>query len=231
MRPVGAVRRKFGTFIFGVLGTALLGIGIYRLTNWVFTIRSIEVIGENALVSIDEKRISKNLLFFPSDVFRQQILSNNPWFSDVRFEKKFPGTLRIIPVKRNPIAILESQDRTVLLGDNGVVLSDGDNGNTLPRLFVPVAPFRVGQQLADQRVLQSLSLITGLSGDLVFTRITYEEGKYLRAKTDKLDIIIVQDKPMSETLTTLQMLLSGFRIKGTLPAVVDLRFDKPIVTF
>lgn len=231
MRPVGVTRRRFGKLIFGIFLTVFVGWSLYHFTNWIFTIRSIEVVGEHTLVSIDQNRISKNLLFFPSESLRSQILANNPWLADVRFEKKFPGTLRIVPVKRRPVAILHSADRTVLVSDNGVVLSDGDNGNILPRLFIPTPAFRIGQKIEDERVRQSLALITGLIHEFVFTKITYEEGKYLRAKTDTSDIIFVQDKPIGDVIATLQTLLSGFRIKGTLPKVVDLRFDKPIVTF
>lgn len=231
MKHAGVVRRKFGRLILGVLATVFLGMGLYRLSVLAFTIRSIEVVGENVDVSIDEKRISTNLLFFASDVLREEVLADNPWLSDVRFEKKFPSTLRIVVQKRNPVAILESGDRIVLLGDNGVVLSNADEKSTLPRLSLSVKPYRVGEKLNDQSVQQALALIQALSKELIITSVTYMEGGYLRAKSETLDIIIVQDRSIVETLATLQMLLSGFRIKGTLPAVVDLRFDKPIVTF
>ncbi len=231
MKSAGTFRRRFGKMVLTILATLLVGWVTYKLSNWVFTIRAIEIVGQNAQVQIDEDRISRNLLFFPSDILRQQVLDENPWLADVRFEKKFPGTLRIVPSLRTPVAILQSHDRVVLVDREGVVVADGDSGNRLPVLVVPLEPFRVGETLDDSRVRLALRLITQMAPDLTFTRITYENDSYLRAKTVKLDIIIAQDRPISETLATLQMLLTGFRIKGTLPTVVDLRFDKPIVTF
>lgn len=231
MKPIGTFRRKFGKFILIGCITGLLGWGAYWFIQWAFTIRAIEVVGDNAQVIIDEKRISRNLLFFPSEILRVQVLGANPWLSDVRFEKKFPGTLRIIAVLRQPIAIVASNDRIVLVDRDGVVVSDGDGGNSLPRVIIDISSFRVGDTIGDGRVRMALSLITALTPELYFSSITQENGASLRAKSNTLDIIVAQDRPIDETLATLQMLLAGFRIKGTLPAVVDLRFDKPIVTF
>ena len=230
MNRVGTFRRKFGKFVSLVFLVTLFGWGGYRATRWAFTIRSIEVVGENARVIIDEKRISKNLLFFPADTLRSQVLAGNPWLADVRFEKKYPGTLRIVPTLRQPIAVLRSRDRTVLVDREGVVVSDGDGGGALPLVVIDILPFRVGETITDARVRLALSLIDSLAEDLTFTKITYEGSTYLRAESGIVDIIITQDRPIGETLATLQTLLVGFRIKGTLPKVVDLRFDKPIVT-
>jgi hypothetical protein len=231
MKPTGSFRRKFGRWIVAILITVGLGYGIYRLTTWVFTIHTIEIVGEHAIVTVDEKRISKNLLFFPSDVFRTQILQSSPALADVQFEKKFPGTLRIIPILRTPAAILVSSDRVVLVDEQGIVLADGDGGLHLPVLNIPTEAFRVGQALADVRVQLALALVKGLAPDVVIHSVIYENSSYLRAKSEKLDIIVTQEKSAEETMATLQLLVSGFRIKGTLPKVVDLRFDKPIVIF
>lgn len=217
--------------MLAIVLTIVLGWGLYSVSSWVFTIHSIEIVGENARVQIDETRISKNLLFFPSEALRQPVLADNPWLSDVRFEKRFPGTLRIIPTKRTPIAILESGGRVVLVSRDGMILSDGDSGARLPRMIIATGPFRVGETISDERVGLALSLIDQLAKNFEFTKITYENGGYLRASSGTLDIIIAQDRPSNETIATLQTLLAGFRIKGTLPAVVDLRFDKPIVTY
>lgn len=228
---LGRLRRKFGKFILIVVATFFLGWGAYHAGKWIFTIRSIEIVGEGIHIAIDEKRLSTNLLFFPSETFRQQILSDNPLLADIQFEKKFPGTLRIIPIIRTPIAILVSGDRIVLLDNVGMVLSDGSQGKTLPHIIISVGPIRVGGKIEDDRVKRAVAIITRLGSEIAISRISYEDGGFLRANADKLDIFIPQEGSLDEMLTTLQTLLTGFRIKGTLPAVVDLRFDKPIVTF
>jgi hypothetical protein len=224
------LRRKFAKIFFSIAFILLTGWGTYRLSTYIFTIRSIEIVGEHAQVVIDEKRISRNLLFFPSETLRQKVLSDNPWLEDVRFEKKLPGTLRIVPILRAAVAILHTTDRVVLIDAQGMVVSDGDNGAPLPVFSISTPTVRVGGKIQDQNILLALALLEHVK-DIHISKIILESGSYLRAKGEGIDILVVQDKPIEETLTTLQMLLSGFRIKGTLPSVVDLRFDKPVVKF
>jgi hypothetical protein len=224
-------RRKFGKILLIVVLTVLLGWGLWHLGRWMFTIRSIEVVGENIEVRIDESKISKNLLFFPAESLRTQVLSDNQWLKDVRFEKRFPRTLRIVPILRDPMVIVQSSDRVVLVDRDGIVLTEGDQGLLLPRIVFSGLHMRIGQKLTDERVQLVLTFIDATKEDVTFRRIVYEENAYFRAIAEKVNILIAQDKSVSETVSTLQMLFAGFRIKGTLPSVVDLRFDKPVVTF
>lgn len=225
----GLFRRKFGKVLIAVIIVLLVSVGSYVLLVRFFSIRSIEVVGNDVQVIVDQKRISKNLLFFPSDKFRSELLESNPLLSDVRFEKVYPSTLRIIPTIRSPFVRLQSGDRLVLVDRTGVVLQDGDRNLPLPLIEMSLPPFRVGEKLTDPRIVLLLPFIDTFGESLSITAIIEQEGSYFQVKTAKTDIYITQDKPIDETMATLQTLIDGFRIKGTLPAVVDLRFDKPIV--
>lgn len=198
---------------------------------WVFRIEKIEVEGSHVQVIVDEKRISRNLLFFPSEAFRSEILADNPWLSDIQFQKKFPHTLRIIPRLRTPYAILLTSDRIVLLDSEGMVLTYGDTGADLPRIHINIPNLRIGQIVTDTRAQFTLELIRKLKDTIVVHSVTESDGSYVLVKSEQLNIFIPQDKPVGESIATLQTLLAGFRIKGTLPTVVDLRFDKPIIKF
>lgn len=229
--PMGSVRRKFGTIILTLALTMGLGVGIVRFTTRAFTIKFIEVQSDSIQVILDQRRFSRNLLFFPADTIRKQVLSDNPWLADVQFQKKFPHTLRIKPILRTPAAILISGERRVLVDPTGIVLTDGDMGLALPHISALTQPFRVGQILTDERVLRALTLLTSVSDVLSIVFITDYENEYFLVQSDTLQIYLTHDKPMEELIGTLQTLMAGFRIKGTLPAVVDLRFDKPIIKF
>jgi cell division septal protein FtsQ len=69
----------------------------YIIVSFLFSLQTIEVVGTNVQVIIDEKKMSKNLFFFPSDRVRKEILTNNTLLSDVQFQKKYPHTLVIVP--------------------------------------------------------------------------------------------------------------------------------------
>jgi hypothetical protein len=226
----GLFRRKFGKFIVGMILVFFLSVVVYQAIIRFFSIDIIEVVGSDVQLIVDEKRISKNLLFFPSEKFRSEICRDNPFLSDVRFEKQYPHTLKIIPIVRTPFVRLKSDDRLVLLDSDAVVIEDGDRGLSLPLLVLPLSPFRVGQTITDSRITFLLAFVSAFHESIVpINTITEHDSSYFQVKTGKTDIYITQDKPANETIATLQTLIAGFRIKGTLPAVVDLRFDKPII--
>ena len=225
----GTVRRKFGKAALIGVFILLVSYFLYLFVTRVFFIQTIEVVGQNIQVIVDNKKIPKNLLFFPSDRIRSEILKDNPLLSDIRFEKIFPHTLKIRPVVRTPFARLLSGDRMVLIDQGGVILTDGDQGLHLPLISLQLPPFRVGETLTTPSLKYVLAFLTGTESYGSPESIVGMDSSAFQVKMGKTDIFITQDKPVAETLTTLQMLIAGFRIKGTLPAVVDLRFDKPVV--
>jgi hypothetical protein len=224
--------RKFGRnlsfgFLFVVFSAAVYWFGI-----WMFTIKNIVVVGNNIQVQVDETRLPKTLLLFPSQAIRAQLLTDNPILADIQFQKKYPHTLVIIPILRTAVARLILTGREVLVDESGIVLADVDASSPiLPRLILPLPVARIGETIRDRRVIAGISFITGIRNILPVTLITVEDERSLRAKSDTLDILFPQDGPPPALLATLQTLLSGFRIKGTLPTFIDLRFNKPIIKF
>ncbi len=223
--------RKFGKIIGYIALFSLFSIGIFWISSTAFRIESIEIVGEGITVAVNQERLPKSLVFFSADTYRQQILDANPVLADITFRKKFPHTLVIIPKIRTPMSKLITDIRAVYLDEAGLVLSEADASRELPRITLREVEVRIGQRSSDPRVMQAVAFIEGARAFLPVENITEVDGGSLQAKSADLDIIFPQNKPMSEILTTLQTLLSGFRIKGTLPALVDLRFDKPIIRF
>jgi hypothetical protein len=227
----GVVRRKIGKTILFCIFIIVFSVLSYEAVTRLFSIQVIEVVGNGIQVQVDEKKISKTLLFFPSDRLRGEVLRDNPLLADVYFRKRYPHTLVIIPTLRPAFARLQTNDRVVLLDRSGTVLMDGDQGKTLPLFRFHLQFIRVGEVISDTRVQLALSLLDRLGGVLPVDGITEQDGPYILVKTGKTDIFIPQDKELDDILATLQTLMTGFRIKGTLPEVVDLRFDKPVIKF
>lgn len=233
MKPKRAIfLRKFGRIVgFGLL-FVLFSAGVYLFGIWMFTIKNIVVVGNNIQVQIDEARLPKTLLLFPSAKLRTQLLSDNPILADIQFQKKYPHTLVIVPILRTAVARLTLTTREVLLDESGIVLADADTSSPpLPRLIVPLSTVRIGETISDPRVTAALSFITGVRDILPIQSISVEDERSLRAKSGTVDILFPQDGQIPAILATLQTLLSGFRIKGTLPTFIDLRFNKPIIKF
>jgi hypothetical protein len=227
-----ALYKKFGRWIIALLLIVAFCVGTYWLTQTLFRITTIAIASSAIAVTVDETRIPKNLLFFPSDRITLEIKQANPLLADIHFQKKFPHTLVIVPVLREPVAKLAATDRSVFVDKEAVVLADDDGTKAqLPTIVVPVVGVRIGETISDKRVVASVGFIAETRGVCSVTTVTVYEGRYLQAKCDSLQVLFTQDTPIASTVATLQTLILGFRIKGTLPSVVDLRFDKPVVRF
>lgn len=223
--------RKFGRILGFFLLAMVASIGAYGAVQHFFSITTIEVVGEGIEVSIQREKLAKNLLFFASDRVAGELLRENPHLSSLEIQKKFPHTLVIVARVRRPIARLSTGDRTLELDRSGIVLSDAMSQQTLPQLNFSTPSVHIGQKLDDPRILQSLTFIEHVGSIGTIQTITSYDSTSLRAKVDEIDILFPQDKLPPETGATLQTLIAGFRIKGTQPARIDLRFSKPIITY
>ncbi len=224
--------RKFGRIAAYVVLFILFSGAVYWLGMRTCTIKNIVVVGHNIQVEVTEARLPKTLILFPAAKLRAELLADNPTLADIRFQKKYPHTLIIIPTLRTAIARLTLTGREVLVDEKGMVLADADPASSnIPRLIVPLPAVRIGETIGDPRVISGISFLIGSREIVLVHTISVEDEKSLRAKSDRLDILFVQDGSVPATLATLQTLLSGFRIKGTLPTFIDLRFNKPIIKF
>lgn len=226
------ILRKFGKVVgYGFLFILFSG-AVYWCGVRTFTIKNIVVVGKNIQVYVDEKRLPKTLVLFPSARLRTELLADNPILADLQFQKKYPHTLVIVPTLRTAVVSLSLTSRDVLVDESGIVLGDADASSPiLPRLVVPLTAVHRGETIRDTRVVAGISFITGIRDILPVVSVSVENDRSLRAKTNTVDIIFSQEGDMRAILATLQTLLSGFRIKGTLPTSIDLRFNKPIIKF
>lgn len=222
--------RKFGRPMVTLGLVIMVTLGVAFGSTKLLTIQTIEVEGSGIQIAIDQRKIPKNLLFFPSDQIREALLSENPLLGEVIIKKKFPHTLVIMVYGRIPIARLQIQGRSVDLDSEGVVLGESVPGINLPILFFDASP-RIGEVIRDPQVLTSISIVTACKKITAIDSITALDGLSLWVKSGTLSIYIAQQSDINAKAATLQVLLTGFRIKGRLPTLIDLRFSKPVVTF
>lgn len=199
--------------------------------NTVFTIRSIEVVGAGVGISVDPEKMPRNLLFFPVERVTNDLLRDYPTIATITMKKKYPGTLIIMATLRVPKAIVSTGNSTYAIDKEGVVLEEYPEKTLLPIIRIDVSPVSLGKRMADTRILAALSFLRETEGSIAITRITSGEGDTLQATDGVMNILFPQKSDIQAVARTLQTMLVGFRIKGALPASIDLRFDKPVVTF
>lgn len=223
---LSGARRSIGLGIILIV-TAVF----YRVVTTAFAIRTVEVIGSGVEVSLDEAKLTKNLLLFPAQKIRERLLHDNPLLRDVVIRKKYPHTLVIEPVLRTATALLVTGGQSVILDSEGVVLPQSEISEPLPTIIINIGTVHVGKSVKDYGIAVSLRLLQELGDSWYISSITKHEGGLLVAKYRETEIFFNQEANPAALIATLQTLLTGFRIKGSLPKVIDLRFDKPIVTF
>lgn len=227
---VGSVR-KYGKRILLVIFTIIFSFGTALFINRQFSVEHVEIIGQGVTIAIDEKKLPKNLLFFPSDAVSRSLLSENSMIDSVQIQKKYPHTLVIVVTPRVPFVNVRQNDRKIAIDRTGLVLGESDGMAPLPIISLPVPSIIVGKRITDETFMHALALLEKTKATASFDLLDEYDSASFRATMGQTDIIIPQLGEYARIATTLQTLLAGFRIKGTLPKTIDLRFDKPIVTF
>ncbi len=177
-------------------------------------------------MKIDERLFPTNLIFFPSAWFSSQLLAQYPQLSTVTIRKLYPDTLELTIERRPAVAELKVGADKRFVDEFGFP-AVRDTDRTLPLVLFPME----GNELPYGKTLLSTALgaakhITSIP----IERITKNDNQSIRLKSLETDILIAQDVDFSTIDHTLQSLIMGVRMKGLQPKVIDLRFDKPIIT-
>lgn len=217
--------------------TVIVAIGILAATMavifWIvhaFTITNIIVSGDAARIEVNAKQFVGNILFFNADSAIAQIVEDNPLVKSIEIKKHFPSTLELVVYKRQPIARLKTSSAIVGIDGDGVV-TDALGEDSLPVIEIDVPLVRMGQVMKEDAVKQAAAIVSAIQPLVQVRKIERYESASLRVITKETNIFFPQKGDIRKTLDTLQTLISGFRIKGTMPKTIDLRFDKPVVQF
>ncbi|HLD24735.1 MAG TPA: cell division protein FtsQ/DivIB [Patescibacteria group bacterium] len=218
--------RIFGGVTVLVGMTILVSVGIIR----VFTIRQVIVDAPGMTVTLEKTKFGNNLLFVSTNELRGELLATYPLLADVRFEKKIPSTLIVHLVRRQTFALLSTSGNTYAVDAYGFVLDAAENSVGYPVLRFDTGILSVGTRMTDRRVMSALSFLRALDNREEIRSIQERDGASLQAVMGNTNIFLPQSEELSAKAATLQTIIDGFRIKGTLPTVIDLRHEKPIIT-
>lgn len=223
--------RKFGKTAAVVGITAIILVTSFIIVNRFFQIQDIEVVGSDVQISVNKDQIPKSLIFFPTNLIEKQMELDNPQIDSITIKKKYPHTLVIVITARKPMALVKTPTNIYSVDAKGYVIGEGVALTNIPVIEFDTKPVPIGQKITDVGVLSAISFLDTATPILVVYTLKQFDSTSFLAKTDKADILFPQQQDMRSVAATLQTLLTGFRIKGTLPTRIDLRFEKPIVTF
>lgn len=213
-----------------ILPAILVILGLLTaVTVKLFTIQQIIVIGNGVNIQLNENGIPHNLLFFPSRKFENLLTKNNPLVKTIIIQKKYPDTLVLTIVKRMPLACVNNQ---YLIDGDSIVISQNSGCLSYLSIITDLAKsYQPGEKIDNSNLNYCVELIKYVGAFLQFDKFEATNSASITAKVGKTTIVFTQDSNAGKQATTLQTMFDGFRIKGTLPTVIDLRFNKPSVTF
>lgn len=218
------IRNVVGIFLSGIVIVAIF----YGILSF-FKITSIHVEPENVSVTIDQTQLPSNLIFFPSDRLEKTLMKEYPALRGVKFTKIYPHTLNIYLQFRTPVAAVVSKQGTMSVDDQGIFFLS-QSATNLPILELPVQEMVAGKPAVGRGIETSIAFISKLSHDDAIERISLSNDGTLQATLHGVTVLLLSDADGKKEADTLQTLLRGFRMKGSVPQVIDLRFSKPIIT-
>jgi len=216
-------------FVAAIIILILTAVILYTIM-YGFEVKRIEFLGEGMKAEINDHLITGNIIFFPSEKIRQELLRTYPILKDVVIRKKFPHTITIEPILRQPFALLVTQKASYAIDENGTVIGIGANELAVPELHIEVVSVRVGTTLEDQKIRTALLFLKKISPFAPVSVIeTNEDGLSFRAVSGQTEILFTQEANIETLMATLQTIMTGVRIKGTMPKIIDVRFTKPVI--
>ncbi|MBL7159173.1 FtsQ-type POTRA domain-containing protein [Candidatus Microgenomates bacterium] len=222
------------TFIF--FGIAFLIFGVYNLITNFFIVKTIKVIGlEEKTLSGVEKLGDQNLLFLDKDKWEEEIEKENPILKEIEIEKEFPFQILIkIEKRKERAAIFNPNSSTVLLiDDEGVILRETDEEKSLPIIIAGLQNFKIGDRIKNNNVDFALGIILTLEESVLGSKFEIDETRKTLKLTLSQDTVILigLEKEKEKIIYTLGVLAKKFKIEGKWPKKIDLRFEKPVLTF
>ena len=218
--------RVIAAVVTAIGGVALITGVVFRL----FTIREVLVDAPGMAIELDRTQFGQNLLFLPAEKLRHDLLTAYPLLQSVQFEKRYPSTLVVHLAKKSPFAVLRSGGTYYAVDEEGAVVGVISDSGPYSLITIELGMWSIGSVIRDARLNTALTFLKKTKTFFPIRRISERDGSYLSAEGEHTNIFIPQNGDVIGKASTLQVIVEGFRIKGTLPTVIDLRFDKPIIT-
>lgn len=197
----------------------------------IFEVRNFGINNQDCIKEEQVEKIIQNKNFFLIDEKKlaENLQSQFICVAQVTVKKRFPKTLKIEVAIKQPVAKIE--------GSNSFATEDGyltSSDKNLPLLYLPSqVRSQINQKISDKDALFALklaSLLIKSDYNVVAIRIV-KEKEIVTYDHQGIVAIFTGEKSADLQVDSLQQVLSLSKINSAKITKIDLRFDKPIVTF
>lgn len=210
---------------------------VFLIIKFLFQIKEIEIEGDNSLIIGIESLAKKNLLFLNAKEVEKKIKTYNPQIVEVNLIKFYPQRIKLIIKTYKSEAVLAATDSYFFLSEDGRVLfKSKKQDQNLPLISYYQKfnsySYQPGDWITFKDLLLALRLLKILQGLGVFPEgIDIKGENMILFKIGEKKIILSADKDIETVKYQLTKIIKQFKIEGKEFKALDLRFDKPIISF
>lgn len=223
-------------FKFGLLSAVIAAsivFGIFYLPF--FKLEKIDISQNQSCLKtqdvFDALKNSKNLLFISKDKLENTLKNQYSCIGTLEVKKIFPSKLQVNIVPKEPVVKIEGTD--LMLTDDGQVVEE-ISAKDKPILFLPSeVKVVLGRKISQPVIIFAVQVTSKLlKSDFlpVNVRITGKEDVAIYNQQGQL-AIFSSKKDIDWQVDSLQQVISKAKIESAKIAKIDLRFDKPVLTY
>ncbi|MFA5769976.1 MAG: FtsQ-type POTRA domain-containing protein [Patescibacteria group bacterium] len=230
--------KKIKFSIFFLLLCSILFLIIF-FVNRFFLIKNIHLISDKKLSLVNkDKLINKSSLFINQEQIAKIIIKENFLLKSATVEKVWPDTLKISVTFYEPCALLVVNNGFFNLSCDGRILQKVKDVKS----FLPIInyyqklnknSFQTGDWINYRDIKQTLFFVERLKQiNLVALTIDIKGQDMLVFKLiDNKEIVFSSNKDEEVQDYQLELIVRQFKIEGKEFKKIDLRFEKPVITF
>lgn len=171
--------------------------------------------------------LGKNIISLSPQKTEELIKEELPGIDQVEIKKKLPDKLIVYLTKRKPIAVVEVNSDYYQVDYQGIILAKLDQPTDLPLIVCSNRQFESPVILSSLDFLYQL-LISGIEARRLEITDSRELTVFLKTGPK---VLISLDKNIKEQVDSLQLILERAKIEGKQIELIDLRFDKPVISY
>lgn len=179
---------------------------------------------ENAL----KPYLGQSFFFNKIDKLTREIKNQEIKIAKVRIKKEFPGKIILEINKRQPLVVIPRDNFYFFVDQEGIVFSLETNAYNLPFLKISLQNLGIGSTIGIERI-KIPQILAVLEQEAIRKIVVLDDQ--VQVETGQECLIILPVEVSSGKIEALQIILNRFKIEGKRLTKIDLRFEKPVISF
>lgn len=228
--------RKYNK-ILSLLILALLFLGMLFSFDYFLGVKFISIDGTTSSLYGIEKLKKSNILFIQEAKIQNSLKKENPLIDEIYIKKKYPSTLLITVRELKSFAYIKGNTKYLIISDNGRILQKtNEKPVNIPNIryyqVINEDIFKTGDKIQFKDLNAGLFFLKALQDiGLNVESVDIVGFDMVLCKVNSSEIIFSTEKEKEQQIYNAGEVIKKFRVEGKEYRKIDVRFEKPFVTF